>query len=433
MPPLLICLLLFVPVCLAFAMIVGDARDRSFLFGRILCVWAILGPFTALVNDWLPFAGGGDDERYYYLSDSPAGSIAEAFDMTRFAEEMEQPGYPWALSLIGAVTGHDLLVYKMSNLCILILIGLTWYRIATLLEGPEFGRVVATCTWLLTPLWYYVFFLLKDLTIALMQSLFVLGLVHQWRRSALGPWLLIGASTLSLLPFRTFLVLSNTAVIACALMLRLLAREQGRRGAGRLAAGAVLTSAILMLGSNPEILSALGVYTEHRVIGSDAMVEIAGKIQSDSQMNRLLFPLLYLLSETQGLNPESWQRLNAGWLRGIVAVPWIFLVVPFFVLGVRWAFQTPNEPGTRLAAGAGIRSSRAASTPWGVLLLFVLSTLALSWQLGDTTRWRISDMPVIAAIAAAGWTFAAPRLRRQVLLGWATGATLLFVLFYLLK
>lgn len=433
MSAILITLLLYIPLTLCFAVLVADGRDRRYLFRSILLAWATLAPLTALVNMWLPFAGGGDDESYFYLANTAIHSVGEVFDLTRFIGLMEQPGYPWLLSIINIFTGPNLLAYKLLNLCFLILVSLTWYRIAVLLESREFGRVVLISILFVTPLWFFCFFLLKDLTITLLQSLFLLGLVQQWRRNGLLPWLLIGAATLALLPFRSALVMQNMAVLVAMVTLNLFGRE--RRG-GRilpLMFGGVLAAGLLVVASNPGILMALGVNAEPRVVGFSEMFESAAAIGEASLMNRTLFPLLYLFSETAGLNPQSWEQFDPVWLRGALALPWIFFVVPFFVLGVLWMLKP--SPGVPRVKGlvARLRGSRLVTTPWGVLLLFVLSMAAISWQVGDTTRWRITDMPVMATIAMAGWVFAVRRNRKQVLLFWIAGAGSLFAVYYLFK
>lgn len=433
MSAILITLLLYIPLTLCFAVLVTDGRDRRYLFRSILLAWATLAPLAALFNMWLPFSGGGDDERYFYLANTAIHSVGEVFDLTRFIGLIQQPGYPWLLSIINILTGPDLLAYKLLNLCFLILVALTWYRIAVLVESREFGRVVLISILFLTPLWLYFFFLLKDLTITLLQSLFLLGLVQQWRRNALLPWLLIGAATLALLPFRTPLVMQNMAVLLAMLTLNLFGRE--RRG-GRilpLMFGGVLAAGLLVVASNPGFMMELGVYTEHRMVGSSEMIEAAAAIGEASLMDRALFPLLYLFSETAGLNPQSWEQFDSTWLRGALALPWIFFVVPFFVLGVFWMLKP--SPGVPRVKGlmARLRNSRLVTTPWGALLLFVLSMAVISWQVGDTTRWRIPDMPAMATIAMAGWVFAVRRNRKQVLLFWIAGAGSLFTMFYLFR
>lgn len=426
-------LLLYIAVTIFFTAISADRVERRYLFRCIVLAWAILVPFTVLANMWLPFTGGGDDENYFYSANTAIHSIGQAFDLTRFAGVLEQPGYPWLLSIVNIFTGPDLLAYKLLNLCFLILLALTWYRIAALLESPTFGRGVLISILFLTPLWYYVFFLLKDLTIALLQSLFLLGVVQQWRRNSLLPWLLIGAATAALLPLRSPLIVQNMAVLVAVLTLRLLGRE---RRSGRILAlifGGVLAAGLLVVASSPEVMRSLGVDAEQRVVGSDEMIETAASMAETPPLARVLFPLLYLLSETAGLNPESWEQFDSAWLRGVLALPWIFFVTPFFLLGVAWILKPP--PGARPVKGlvAQLRGSRFVTTPWGVLLLFVLSMVVISWGVGDTTRWRISDMPVMATVAMAGWTYAARRNRRPFLVFWILGAGSLFAVFYLLR
>ena len=68
-----------------------------------------------------------------------------------------------------------------------------------------------------------------------------------------------------------------------------------------------------------------------------------------------------------------------------------------------------------------------------MVLVFVVISIAISWTVGDTTRWRIPDMPMVAAIAVAGWNLTRPRIRQQLLLGWIAASGALFSLFYLVR
>lgn len=431
MTSIFVSMFFFMGISLIAAVLVADNRDRAFLFNTVLAAWLMLATLTALINGWLPFSGEGDDSGYYDLVSSSGASFDRLLDFGRFAGEMEQPGFPMLLSLIGIFVTPDLLSYKMLNLCVLILTALTWYRIASLLESSKFGRVVFVIILLLTPLWYYVFFLLKDLTIALLQSVFLLALVRNWQRNTPGSWLLMGVATFGLLPFRTFLVLQNGFVLAAALALKSFGRKSGSHIS--IVLGATFVAGLLAIASNQAFMNELGVFSEHRIIGSQEMRESVGAIQESSEMNRALFPLLYLFSETAGLNPRTWEVHDFALLRGVLAVPWIFLVVPFFLVGLHWLFRSQPDALPGVGMVARLHRTRFVATPWGVLALFVLSMMAISWIVGDTTRWRISDMPVIATIASAGWTFAAHRIRQQILTLWVVGGASLFLLFYSLR
>jgi hypothetical protein len=150
-------------------------------------------------------------------------------------------------------------------------------------------------------------------------------------------------------------------------------------------------------------------------------------------MRRVLFPLLYLFSETAGLNPQTWVEFDAGSLRGALALPWIFVGVPFLVLGLLWLMRRDPQMIRSWGLLAHIGNLRFVTTAWGGVLMFILAYLAVSWQVGDTTRWRIPDMPAMAAVALAGWMYGAPRSRDLILIIWIVGSGMLFSLFYLIR
>ncbi|MBU1962835.1 MAG: hypothetical protein KJ675_16880 [Gammaproteobacteria bacterium] len=436
---LLIFLIVFVPITLLIALCAAGRGDRSYLFYSTLGAWLFLGALVVVVNAWQPFSemqdhGGSDDHDYFFLAGhSFIGSWGELFDLQMFIDIMEQPGYPWLLSLLSFMLGHELLVYKFMNLFFLILLAIIWYRIGLTLESSQFGRRMMLLILFLTPLWYYVFFLLKDMSIALLQSLFVLAVVQIWSVPRARSIFSASYSSFGLLLFRTPLILQNATVLIGALTSKVFAR--GVRGGilAPLLVGLSLLAIAVPVVMNPQVMMLFGINAEHRVIGSSAMLESSALIGERSEMNRALFPLLYLFSETTGLNPQSWRQFGSSWLRGVLALPWIFLLIPFFLLGLRWLLLPPR--GAHHAKGllAHLRQSRMFATPWSVVLLFVATSVAISWTVGDSTRWRIPDMPMVAAIAMAGWTYCGRTLRQQVLLVWIGGATMLFVLYFLLR
>jgi hypothetical protein len=177
----------------------------------------------------------------------------------------------------------------------------------------------------------------------------------------------------------------------------------------------------------------LGIYTRPRILLSNEMVEAVSEIGERSEMKRVLFPLLYILSETTGFNPQTWTQLDASWLRGVLAIPWIVIVIPFFLLGLVSLIRTRTTQLNSRKMAWGLRSSKLIGTPWCALLLFVFAYVAVSWKVGDTTRWRIPDMPVIATIGLAGWSYAKARTKGLMMVFWVTGSVSLFGFFYLLR
>lgn len=432
MTAFLAALVFFIPLTVGIAMILAERRDRLFLIYGVLLAWAVLFPLTVLVHQWMPFAGGGDDSDYYSIITMATQPGTDWLDLSRFADILEQPGYAVVLLLVSMIFGVDLLTIKLVNLTFFVAVALTWYRIAVLIESATFGRAVFVAVLAVMPLWNYFFFVFKDMTIVLLQSLFVLGLTRQWRYNSLSSWLFIALVTIALLPFRTFLVVQNILVLMGAIGLKQFSSEGGGRALPLIVA-CIVTLMVLAIASNSELMSLFGVFSEHRIIGSAEMRESVVTLQQLSTVNNALFPLIYLFSETAGFRPDIWEAFDADWLRGVLALPWIFLGVPFFVLGVTWTLKASSGAPIAGSLVGKLSSSRAVTTQWGGVLVFVLSMFIISWIVGDTTRWRISDMPAMATIAMAGWTFGVRRIREQILLLWIAGGGTLFLLYYLFR
>jgi len=435
MTSLLISILLLVGVSLIGAHFAAEPPDRSFLYRLVVAAWCVLMPLTAIVNYWMPFSSGGDDESYYFLASLPVYSFWDLLDTKRFVGLMEQPGYPMALSFINFIVGSNLLVFKLFNLAVLVFLGLVWYRIGVVLEDRGFGKMASVVVMTLTPLWFYIFILRKDLLIALIQSVFLYGAIGaQDKPGVLRYWLYMVCSTLAVILFRTPLVLVHLAVLWCAYIFRQWAAEQSKAKTLLLSlVGLAFAAVFLLIGTNPEAMERFGIYTEHRILLSQQMKEQVYRTAEASEMNRPLFPLLYLLSETSGLNPLTWGNLDDSWLRGALAMPWIACVVPFFFYGLLRLSRLPANPACLKQGFVPLIHSRAVYGRWLPLLLFITAYFAISWQVGDTTRWRLPDMPAIATVALAGFMFSNPTLRYRLFFMWIGAAFFLFGLYYLMR
>lgn len=406
--------------------------DRKWVSMVVLAAWLCFFPLIEMVNHWFPFTGAGDDEDYFRLAATPFDSLADVFDLTKFIGLMEQPGYPWLLSIVYQLTGQDLLAFKLLNLACFVLLIPVWYRIGVEVDSRRFGRAMALAILLLTPLWFYWMFLLKDMIIVLLQSIFLLGAVQVSRTPGKAGWLLVLTATLALIPFRSPLVLLNMAVLAGTVALMLVRRRQPGRSFATLSIAAIVIWGVLNIASNPEWMAFAGIYSEHRVIKLESVTESAMSRGEVSTMDRSLFPLLYLFSETSGLNPRASADFNPGNLRGVLAVPWIFVGVPFFMCGLLWLMR--SDPRLIHRGGAPKpKSSRLIATPWGTLALFILGYMIVSWAVGDTTRWRIPDLPAMAAVALAGWLSLAPQTRLTILICWIAASGTSLSLFYMAR
>jgi len=438
MTAFLIAILIYLPISIFTAIALIRRRDLGKVLLTVLIAWSVLSLMVVVMNDAIPFADGGDDYLYYY-STQISHSASSVLDFNRFAGLIEQPGYPLLLGPLSLIAGDDLVAYKLFNLLLLISCGLIWYRIGVVLSSPAFGRALMVGILLTTPLWYYVFFLLKEMSIVLFQSLFLWGLVESYARRSIRPWLLVAAATVPLTLFRVPLILQNASVAITALTASNLSRGR-RSGFLPLAAAAAIFALLIIVASNADFMRNIGVSGTSQILGSEEMEQRTQQFRAQSSLNVVVFPLIYLFTETSGLTPETWQALGRGGLsaagpqgvRGLLALPWILLTTPFFALGVRWIMGVPRELPRPRGFVEWFRSLRAVTTPWGAVLLFVLSSMALSWVVGDTTRWRVADMPGFVAIAMAGWYATSKQLRLIVLLSWPLLVAGLATVFYTL-
>jgi hypothetical protein len=77
----------------------AESRDRGFLVLVVILAWLVFLPMLSLINAALPFSGEGDDLAYFNLAATRIDSIADALDLTRFSDVMEQPGFPLLLNV----------------------------------------------------------------------------------------------------------------------------------------------------------------------------------------------------------------------------------------------------------------------------------------------------------------------------------------------
>lgn len=422
-------ILAFIALTCAVAYWISPPDRRRVAFAQMLIGWATLLPILMLIHELHAFTGGGDDEGYFELATIRFGSSTQLLDLTSFSGLATQPGYPWLLSAVGHLTNTDLLLFKALNLMMFLLIVAIWSRIGDLVDSSSFGRKLGWALLCMSPLWYYSFFLLKDITIVLLQSIFVLGVIGVLAGRGLRPWVLIILSTLAVIPFRLPVVLVNAAVLVGVALLNML-----RRGNIRHAIATALISVLAVwfgarMLTNSDFLASMGIVAASQVLGPD-MLESAQAFAQASSMNRMIFPALYLFGETGGLNPDVWVDFEPKGLRAILAVPWILIGVPFFILGVFWLVGVENNAHLR---GASRLSRRFITRPWGGVLMLVAVYLAVSWQVGDTTRWRLSDLPAMASIALAGWLYGSRRFRAVVMMTWILFIGSTFSLIYLVR
>ena len=392
------------------------------------------------VDEAIPFTGGGDDKDYFNTSKRSFNSVRAWFDLWQFKETHEQAGYPLLLSWVHQFAGGSLYHRKALNVFIFLMLALLWFEIGTQIGGRRLGFVFASGVLLTTPLWYYWIFLLKDMAITFLQSVFILGLVqslsHRFVARGYG---LIVLSTVLTIPFRSKLALVNLAALAGATLLRTGSRRSWKSSFLKVAMTGGIILSILIAGTNPEILHQLGVTGEHRSLDTESVqaeLEFRGQSRSAQFTNALMFPLLYLMGEVAAFNPRSWGGGGAPLIRGLSMVPWIYVGVPLFVTGT-WMIlrqQKSRESAVHMSAGKEgdplvdpVRPERAHLL---VLLMFVLIYAGVAWGSADTTRWRMPAMPPMVAIGGFAWVTMNTQQRFGLLLGWGLLLSVSLIAYY---
>ena len=404
--------------------IIIDRHERSFVSYQVLKAWFILIPVLIIVHLKFPFIGGHDDQAYYEWSATSLRNINDIFDLTRFSQDAQQPGYLWLLSVVNFIFGQNLFVYKMINLFFFIVLIPIWYRIGSVLETQEYGNKVAQIFIYLTPLWFYSFFVLKDMVIVLLQSLFVLGMILNTAENRIKHWALIIISTILIIPFRTQLLLINVGVISGASIVLAIKTRQ-RKKIIIMALSAITVYGMLYISTNSDYMSKFGIYSIYRVIGTQEFVDVLKSNINKMESNIVAFTIKYFLSETSGLNVSFYENFTAYTLRGMLAIPWILLGVPFFVKGLVELFKKNNSLERRTNR---LASTTAFTPAWSIILIYLMGYFFLSLIAGDTTRYRMPDIPVLAIIAVFGWISSSAKGRAQILELWVISTLSLYSL-----
>lgn len=432
-----------------FIVVAGKARGAGpFAILVFLAGWMYLSLLRS-INETLPFAGVGDDLDYFRASQVTFRGPSEWFDLSRFKWTHEQAGYPLLLAWIHQIAGGSLFHRKALNVLWHLLLADVWFVIGRIAGGNRLAFPFGVAILLGTPLWHYWMFLLKDMTITLLQSVFLLSLVMlvaQNRR-------LLGAggvlmTTLLVIPFRSLLALLHIAIMSVAIWGRQRAAKGQRFSLiGRVLISAVIGSAILVVGRNPSVMGQLGVRTESRHLDASAVEQAVQFRAAAGQQSPGKFSLVFLVGEVNTFNPNSWAHPGPSDYRAMGMIPWIYLGLPMFIVGVYRTFRPPkalSDAGLTaksapipLAAGATPSPTEPAWKPDRsvllILLLFIVAYFAVAWLSHDTTRWRLPAMPPMLAIAAWGWVcLKTVSARIQILFAWGFGVSVFAVIYYTL-
>jgi hypothetical protein len=455
-------------------------RPRTLFPLLMLCAALGYGCLLAMVDVAAPFTAGGDDRAYFSAAQVRLQG-AGWFDFGQF-RQFGQGGYPLMLAWVYQAAGASTFVFKAVNLACFLLLVVLWFRIGTEMGGRRAAWAFAVAVLLGTPLWLYWMFILKDMTIVLLQSLFLLGAVRLGSgRGGPRAWIPLLAGTVLLIPFRVYLVLLHAVVTLAAVVLA--GRQSAARKAALLGVAAVLLGGgLVYLAGNKQALAAFGAAGNDRALDYETLMEVSGRFADQRSKfsgpaGMIVFPLAYVFGETSGLRVGSGDQGTEAFMTsrpdvmagGLGALPWIFFGSPLFGYALghmllrplrrlrarRAARRLPaplaprvvHLPGQGWETGGtavALQSVRVAAAPspapardpgavapaWAPLLVFLVLYAVVAWMVEDTTRWRMPAFPVMAALAAQGWIWLRPQRRILLVGGWATTLAVLFTLYY---
>lgn len=417
--------LIFLVVATSIAIyFVSRKSERKSMLALGAAQWIVYCIILYASSSTYRFTGGGDDASYYILAlEAGSSSLGEVLSPYRYSGRLEQPGYGVILSVVHKIFGTGLGGLKLSNIAFYIVVTSTYARIASELRGRQFGYLVAIFVSGLIPLWYYYIFLLKDMIVVLLQGLVLLGAVLIHKTSGRKGWFVTSIGTLAVVPFRSFLVVLNVAVAGLAAALIRPSDATSIRRKSRVNWRSILSIVgcliLFYVATNSTLAQSLGLISQSRLVNADTVSAFAVERFQSSAIQRAIFPFLYLITESSGIQVLfSGGYITAARLRGLFALPWIVFYLPLLIVGL-WS----------LAFGPDRRKLWAS--PWIVVVGFCAIYLGVSWIVGDTTRWRLPDMPALTMIAALGYSHISRLAKGLLLSSWLAVVVGIAAVFYL--
>jgi hypothetical protein len=162
-------------------------------------------------------------------------------------------------------------------------------------------------------------------------------------------------------------------------------------------------------------METFGAKGEDRSLTPAGLEAQAARVEDLDQRfsNPLAFPILYLVGETDALNPANWGHFDLSNLRPLSMVAWVFLGLPFFLAGLAMILRKRPKPRASMSRvprdlrdnAEGEGSIRWQTTPsLLVLLAFIGTYAAVGWLSGTTTRYTLPAIPPMVGIAGFAWT-----------------------------
>jgi hypothetical protein len=423
---------LYALLVVATRLIVPERAERAWLLGWVSGALVVFLLALVWANDVMPFTDGGDDAAYYDVSLGSLDRLADWFDPEPFYATHAQAGYPLFLTWIGQLVGDSLPGRKVVNVFWLMLMAVLLYDVGRMLGGVRLGRLAALGLLWLPSFWFYWSFLLKDMSVAFLQVLFLWGLVrNQARGLALGSTLAMVGTTVALLSLRSFAAATHVATggIAVAAGVSRVATRTTGRILGATAAALLVAGAVQLFATDILTARHVGIGFEDRVLTPGAVAETTTRLAERQGAGALgdrsrwmLFPVLFVIGEVTAFSPQI-GSIGTTELRGLLEIPWILVGAPFFLAGVH-ALVRRGPSASLHRAGSPREPLGLWAIPVAFLGVYAIGTLLA----GDTTRWRLPALPAMVLVAGLG--VVSTRRPRIILAGWWAAFVVAWLVYY---
>ena len=308
--------------------------------------------FNYALTDFAPFAPGGDDIGYYYSSLVEFNSLSDWFNPAYFLDTYAQAGYSMILAWINQFFGESIYIRKVFNFSFFLLISLYWYKIAFTVYGKKLAPLVAVFILFSTPLLYYSFIILKDMTIVLIQSIIIYNIIllNGEKRKKSFIYIILLFMLLIMISLRLPLAVFNVVLILISTYF--IHKRNSFSKFSNIVVSASLFASIIFIGFSAETLKQVGVSGDHRNLDTYLSENQADRLQEQrGAQSKVKYSLLFFIKEVSGFRYNTWEELQYestiyGSLRGIAAIPWILFFVPLFFFGIYYLLKSSkSEPG----------------------------------------------------------------------------------------
>ena len=395
--------ILIIPVLVAYK---AGGKQQGVSFAVIILTFGII--FLLLLvplNVAMPFGSGGDDVYYYRASLIRLSGITDWVDFSQFPQ-YEQAGFALLLTWIGQITGDSLYHRKAINVLFYLLLAITWFKIGKIVIGERQAKLFGLFILLALPLWYHWIFLLKDMVIIYLQSLFLSSLVYLLFTNVkhVSTYIKMVIVTLLLIPFRVQLVAVNALLFLVAGNLQLFTPLSSKTRKFILVITVILFFLFLDMLLEVDFIETMGARGRLRSYDIQTIIlitEHSGILLVERSIGSyILMPLNFIVITLNGfwniLTPPIAKSIVAykehEHVFGLLCIPWALYGAPLAIAGILMSMRFKIKKAM----------NTDAVNYWIPMYVFTILYFVI-YILVQSSRWIMPVYPVLVALSCYGW------------------------------